>query len=1182
MRKITGLSFLLILTTVFVFPGGWVTLQKGKTAPEQGPAVQLLQDDGSHLVFQVETAGAVTGIRQTHGLTFATLSLPEAGVSTELGRPELPVVRQFIELPLNANGTVWLEILESHTYPAAALGFQDELYPVQLPVEKLPGAADAKPFQKDATIYSRDAFYPDKCTGLSDPLVIRSHNLVLVEFTPFQYNPVRREVRAINRVLVHVEYSGGDEARGDAEAWARYSPAVEDWMIQNVLNYRNWNLEKGTSTDKYAKGILFIVGNAYISNTALTSYIQSRQAEGHKVVVVNVNTIGNTDTAIRTYVRNQYLSWTSPALGYVVLVGDVADVATHIGSGGGNSQATDLYYSSIDPADYATDLLAPDIAVSRISVNDATELNTYINRAITYTTANFADTTWMKKWSFPASCDHYSVTEGTHNYVINTYTSSRGYTGTFPSNPTAGGDKIYCQTYSATSTNELNAFNNGRAMINDSGHGSETSWADPSFSAIGSITHATMMPFVISNACVTGKFNYASGDCWGEMWLAHNPGGAILYWGASNNSYWTEDDILEKKAWDGVFANGITRLGDIVQNAKLMTLANFGVNDTMKYYFEMYNMLGDATIDFYTDAYYTLHATYPSQIPIGVNTINFSVTNAKAAVANALVSVRGGNVQQTGYTDASGNVSIVMNPAPDTVMTLNVTITAHNGKRATGTIGVIPASGPYLSYASHEVTTNGTTLTTPNPGKHIVLPVTLTNVGSVAATGLTATLVTASGDVDITDNSATYSNIAAGASGRSATHFEITIHSDAPDATSIPFTINWTTTSRTTGSTNFNLVVEKPDLVYLSHTVDDSASGCDQDGIADVNEPTLYTVTVKNQGSGVATGAFVWLAAPNCTIAGPLALPDIPAGGQAAVEFTVTPGDATACPASDVLFTLTAVANELVAVQQTTFTDLLNADIQGSLFQDNMESGINGWTHASAAGMTNPDDWAQVTTAAHSTTHSWWASDPAGTKDAWLITPALSIGGSSLMTFWHKYGLESGYDGAVIEISTNSGAAWTDLGSAITANGYTHTISSSFSNPIGGRQAWSGTADWLQVTVDLSGFGPASVLIRFRIACDTSASSTGWWVDDVTVDSETIICQAQQCLPDCSAGDLDRNGACDAADCQLLASYLAGTIDGFTCATSYADLDEDLAVTSLDLVIMLNHVAGNIPTIPIP
>ncbi len=39
---------------------------------------------------------------------------------------------------------------------------------------------------------------------------------------------------------------------------------------------------------------------------------------------------------------------------------------------------------------------------------------------------------WLKTASFPATCDIFEIAEGSHNYIIDTYTFPGGWSGTFP------------------------------------------------------------------------------------------------------------------------------------------------------------------------------------------------------------------------------------------------------------------------------------------------------------------------------------------------------------------------------------------------------------------------------------------------------------------------------------------------------------------------------------------------------------------------------------------------------------------------------------------------------------------------------------------------------------------------------------------------------------------------------
>jgi len=1085
-------------------------LQATRLHPAAAPRLELRAEGPTGLVAELGAGRFEVGLQRVQERLFTTLDCPACGTTTALGQPRLPVVRRWVEVPPGMALEARLAGGERRVVALSALGASEPLLPVQPPVEKRPGAFERTPLLLDEEAYARDALFPAEEVSVLGPFEVRGHSLYLVEIAPLRYNPAREELEALTGGLLELAFSGQAEPARAAEAALRASPSHQAWLHRNLLNPPP--ALKGLSTDKYAEGILVVVGNAYAANANLAAYLEERRAEGHKVEVVQMSAIGSTAAQLRAYVRAQYLGWSAPALSHVVLVGDTADVPVHNGvAGDGGGQVTDLYYASIDPDNYTSDLLAPDLTVSRISVNNATELNTYLARATKYIWADFpADTTWLRKWSFLASCDRNTVTEGTHNYVINTYTAPAGFTGSYPANPQAGGDKLYCAQGNVSESVIQTHLGHGRVVINMSGHGGETEWADPSFTQgyLNNVLPAEAVPYVISNACVTGTFGRGGGDCWGEMWLAHQRG-AILFFGASNSSYWDEDDILEKRLWDGVFADGITRLADINQNSLLQTLAHYGAVDNMRYYFEMYNNLGDGTIDLYTDVPFDPEALYPTEIPVGIDALDFSVTRGGAPVQGALVAVRGLGVQQVGVTDAAGQVQLLMNPAPATVGDLQVIISGHNLRRHAGVVQVVPADGPYLVHAGHEVTSDGATPVAPTPGRHIVLPISLRDIGNDPATGIQASLSTTSGAATLTQAAPVFPDVAAGAVTRSTTHAELDIAAGAGDGALIDLRLDWSTAEGASGAARFNLTVGRPHLVYVSHSVDDAQGLCDTDGIPDVGEPTRFSVTLRNTGSAAANQLEVSLGAAGVDGGAPASLGSLASGAEASVTFVVLPLAGLACPALDVPFSLSASAAELPAPDESGFTETLNADIAQSTWADDMEGAApNGWTHAAVTGA---DDWAYVTSSAHSPTHAWWCSDPDGASEKHLTTPSLTIGDTAELSFWHRVDTEAGFDGGVLELSVNGGA-FQDLGAHVTQGGYNDAISDWSSTPLAGREVWAGTLAWQQVRADLSAFGPADIRVRFRFASDGSVGGSGWWIDDLLVDAETVVCQQQVCV----------------------------------------------------------------------
>jgi hypothetical protein len=103
------------------------------------------------------------------------------------------------------------------------------------------------------------------------------------------------------------------------------------------------------------------------------------------------------------------------------------------------------------------------------------------------------------------------------------------------------------------------------------------------------------------------------------------------------------------------------------------------------------------------------------------------------------------------------------------------------------------------------------------------------------------------------------------------------------------------------------------------------------------------------------------------------------------------------------------------------------------------------------------------------------------------------------LSFWHAFQLELGYDGAVIEVSTDGGATWSDLGPSIRRGGYVDVVSG---NPLGDRMAWTGqrSSAMSEVEVDLTAWAGPGRTFRFRIASDASSvDGFGWFIDDIEV-----------------------------------------------------------------------------------
>ncbi|QQS72346.1 MAG: T9SS type A sorting domain-containing protein [Flavobacteriales bacterium] len=142
--------------------------------------------------------------------------------------------------------------------------------------------------------------------------------------------------------------------------------------------------------------------------------------------------------------------------------------------------------------------------------------------------------------------------------------------------------------------------------------------------------------------------------------------------------------------------------------------------------------------------------------------------------------------------------------------------------------------------------------------------------------------------------------------------------------------------------------------------------------------------------------------------------------------------------------------------------------------------------------------------------------NPGSVSEQDLTTPTIGIvTASAQLTFKHRWAFESStlpatYDGGVLEISINGGA-FTDIvtaGGSFVTGGYNSTVSNSFSNPLGGRNAWGNNSGgvFITTTVNLPAAAAGQpIKLRWRFGSDSSGAGTGWWIDTFSVTE--IACQ---------------------------------------------------------------------------
>ncbi len=390
--------------------------------------------------------------------------------------------------------------------------------------------------------------FPTSPAQLVQTYIMRGHNIGQFQLWPVAYYSGQQTVEIYEEITFRINIQQADVNLSAQRSSSTASPTFERLLSSQIINYSE-GVSIQSDRTKSNEPILVITPDAFLGS--LGALMNLKQNQGHPVTVAPLSTTGNTPESIKSYISNAYHNSASPPT-YVILVGDVNNGANSMPAfiGLSSDSVTDLYYGTVDGNDWI-----PDIFVGRLPARNTTQLNTMINNLAAYNNLTGTES-WVKKAAFLASNDSnfWHVAEGTQDYVINTHTQPSGYTGTFPTSPQAGGDKLYAHSYSAGNNEVVNAINNRRSLIAYTGHGSRSSWGGPSYSQsnIRNISHTGVLSVVTSFACITGDFNAT--ESFGETWLLQQNKGAVTFIGSSASSFWGPDDTLERAMMDSLYS----------------------------------------------------------------------------------------------------------------------------------------------------------------------------------------------------------------------------------------------------------------------------------------------------------------------------------------------------------------------------------------------------------------------------------------------------------------------------------------------------------------------------------------------------------------------------------------------------------------------------------------------------
>lgn len=812
-------------------------------------------------------------------------------LSNTAGAPDLPSHSTFIAIPNGA--TASLRMVASTTKTINNI----DLIPAAVP--QLDNDNSPALYQKDNSIYGRNAFYPESPFTLSEVSEIRGVQVVEVGVMPFQYNPVTKELVVYSDMELELDIELGDEG-GCHDVTAlqygdpRYRTPEWDQILQDVLLNRDVlpEIDYGERRRKHYENRE--TGCEYLIITpdnedfvALADSIKLfRTEQGIPTEVYTVSDIGtNSYTTIKNFIRNAYNNWDMPPAAVLILGDHNTDgtqgvvsytMNNHPGGDGYNPYISDHAYSVMGNNHM------PQIILGRITGRDRDELYHMIKKDLDYerqppTDPDFYDHPitamgfQLERWFQLCS----EVVNGFFEYELGKHPvrqnaiyqgtpgsrwSTYEYTNTVLNyfGPTGCGyvpqNMSHLTDWSATGNSVNECINNGAFLIQHRDHGAEELWGEPSYS-IGYIKRLTNkdLTYVMSNNCLTGRFNYggSTGEgCFAEVFHRHQHGALGLI-AATQVSYSFVNDIYVWGVYDNMWPDFMPTYG--TQHATNFVRPAFG-NAAGKYFLKQSSWTDDGVkeITYYLfhqhgDAYMTLYSEVPQQLTVEMLPVlpagseQYTVKTDEGAT---ICLTANGNI--IGFDMATGDTQQIAVTPQEVGTIVKLTITKQNYYRYEHNIQTIPSEGPYLIFDAIEINDEeGNGNQAPDYDETCHFGISLHNVGFANMDDFNVTLTCDHPAVEITQSEFAFNSINANETQMQANAFTVHFGDDLADQEHVKFLIDMTNEEHSF-TDSVTLTVKAPVLKYTKLTITDM-DGNETDRLTKGTSSYL-TFDIENQG----------------------------------------------------------------------------------------------------------------------------------------------------------------------------------------------------------------------------------------------------------------------------------------------------------------------------------------------
>lgn len=317
------------------------------------------------------------------------------------------------------------------------------------------------------------------------------------------------------------------------------------------------------------------------------SFVAQRQSQGLGVSIVDVEDIYDEfgyglhgPQAIKDFLSFASTHWaTAPR--YVIFAGDASyDPRNYTFSGNFDFVPTKLVDATYNEtssddwlADFNNDGIA-DIAVGRLPVRTASDAGLVIGKIVNFAPANVPQNALLvaDDPGTPAQFDFETASDDVQALL--------------PASMTVQRVNVRTDGAAQATTNIINGFNQGRAVVNYSGHGNVDVWSGSSVFTVANataLTNGNKLPFVIVMDCLNGYFHDPNLLSLSEAFLLAPNGGAVAAFASSGLTSTPGQRQMELQLYASLYGPQPIAVGDAIKTAKAAT-SDIDVRHTWIYF----------------------------------------------------------------------------------------------------------------------------------------------------------------------------------------------------------------------------------------------------------------------------------------------------------------------------------------------------------------------------------------------------------------------------------------------------------------------------------------------------------------------------------------------------------------------------------------------------------------------